>query len=119
MTGDDDALPAALRGIPLDAIVRIDAALEGDWSATVSPVWTRAEGLLGFAAVPRRHPARRPALELYFPGYWVGLHCYREEAGAFVFDEPRARAVVAYVEARLAAAAAGRGERAAVPRAER
>ena len=100
----DEALPAALRGLPLDAIVRIDAALEGDWSGTVSPVWTRADGLVGFAAVPRRHPARRPALELYFPGYWVGLHCCCEEAGTFVFDEPRARAVVAYVEMRLAAA---------------
>ena len=104
----DDAVPAALHAIPLDAIMRIDAALEGDWSATVVPLWTRAGGFLGFDGVVRRHPDRRPALELYCPGYWVGIHCCREEAGAFVLDEARARAVVAYVEARRAKAGRSR-----------
>ena len=99
-------LPGALHDLQLASIVRIDAALEGDWSGTVVPVWTRAEGLLGFDAVRRADPARRPALELYFPGYWIGLHCCTEAGGSFVFDEARARAVIAHVEARLGPAPA-------------
>jgi hypothetical protein len=94
-------LPAPLGNVPLSSIVRIDAALEGDWSGTVVAVWTRDDGLLGFDAVRRADPARRPALELYFPGFWIGLHCCTEVGGTFVFDEARARAVIAHVEARL------------------
>jgi len=100
-----NVLPAALLALPLDAIVRIDAALEGDWSGTVVPVWSRADGFLGFDRVVRAHATHRPALELYFPGWWIGVHCHRAEGGSFVFDEPRARAVIAYVEATLAAGA--------------
>ena len=103
----DDVLGGLLGNLPLASIVRIDVALEGDWSGTVVPVWTRADGLLGFDDIRRADPARRPALELYFPGYWIGLHCYAESGGRFEFDEARARALIDYVERRLAAESAG------------
>jgi hypothetical protein len=101
-------LPAILTTLAYADLIRIDAALEGAWSETVTPVWTRETGFLGFAHVPGPQPGRRPALELYFPGYWVGLHCFREEDGSFVFDPSHARDVVSHVEAAVRNASAAR-----------
>jgi hypothetical protein len=92
-------LPAILSTLPYADVLRIDAALEGAWSETVTPVWTREAGFLGFAHVPGPQPGRRPALELYFPGYWIGLHCFQEKDGSFVLDASYAREVISYVEA--------------------
>ena len=98
----EDAVPESLRSVPLDALTRIDVALEGAWSETVVEVWSRRGGRSGFGDVVRFHPTRPPSVELYFPGYWIGIHCFRVAPDGLEFDEPRAHAIIAYVEARLA-----------------
>lgn len=91
---------AILQSIPLEGIVRIDAGLEGDWSGSVVPVWTRAEGRLRFDDVVRVHARYRPSLELYFDEAWVGMHCYRRQGGENVFDEDLALEVIRWIESR-------------------
>ena len=95
-------IPAWLDHVPLHDLVRVDLALEGAWSETVRPVWTAAEGRLDLPGDELRHPRHRPALELYFDGDWIGLHCYGEVGGEFVFDRSRAEAILTYIEARRA-----------------
>ena len=94
-----------LRGIAGDVnvqgLLRIDVGLEGDWSGSVVTVWTREGGLLGFDAVVRSHPEHKPSAELYFDGAWIGVHCFRVEAGVHVFDEAAARGLVEEIESRL------------------
>ena len=91
-------LPEIVSTISLSGIIRIDAGLEGDWSGTVVPVWTRDEGLIGFDRVARSHPEHRPSLELYYDGAWVGIHCFQREGDRNIFDEDLARAVVRWVD---------------------
>jgi hypothetical protein len=94
-------VPDILAQISLDGLIRIDAALEGDWSGTVATVWTREKGRLGFDAVAGPHPAFRPSLELCFTGSWVGIHCFFVSDGQNVFNEPFARDIVDYIEYQL------------------
>lgn len=95
-------LPQWLEHVPLQDMLRIDAALEGDWSPTAITAWRPGDDTPDFSGLPRSHPEHRPSLELYFEGSWIGLHCFRREDGRNVFDEERARAVVNYVKERLA-----------------
>ncbi len=90
-----------LDGIHLEDILRIDVALEGDWNRTVVTVWNRGEEEPDFSRVAREHEEFRPSVELYFPGRWLGLHCYRREDGRNRFDEERARKWVMEVVDRL------------------
>ena len=90
-----------LAALPFDELLRIDVALEGAWSEKVRPLWTPADGFLGLSQVPAPRPGLRPALELYFAGYWVGIHCYRDERGEYVFDPDLAALLIAEVEARV------------------
>jgi hypothetical protein len=94
-------LGRVLAALPYDELLRIDVALEGAWSETVRPLWTPADGFLGLSQVPAPRPGSRPALELYFPGFWVGIHCYRDERGEFVFDPDLAALLIAEIEARV------------------
>ena len=55
----DRTLPAILIDASLDGLLRIDVALEGDWNATVTTVWTRDRGRLGFDSVVQRHRIAR------------------------------------------------------------
>lgn len=89
--------PSWLTGVAVADIVRIDAGLEGDWSGTVTPIWTRADGFVGFPDGGLRHARFRPSLELYFEGGWIGIHCYRVVDGYCILDEERARTVVEHV----------------------
>ena len=90
-----------LGGLPLAGIVRIDLGLEGDWSPTVRPVWSREEGFLGFGdPLPVGHDTT-PALELYFDGAWVGVHCGASTPDGVVLDAFAARRVIDWVETRL------------------
>lgn len=86
-----------LDGVQLDGILRIDAALEGDWNGTVATVWWRGETEPDFSQVVREHREYRPSLELYFAGKWVGVHCFRREGDRNRFDEEKARALVSEV----------------------
>ena len=97
----ENRVPGILAGLPLDGLVRIDAALEGDWNGTVTTVWTREKGRLGFHSVAGPHPDYKPSLELYFTGAWVGIHCFVVSNGQNMFDEPFARGIVDYIEYQL------------------
>lgn len=98
--GDHAPIQEVLGKIALNRLCRVDVGLEGDWSGTVVPVWTRADGFLGFDGVSRSHAFHRPSLELYFDDGWIGLRCCRHEGGEHVFDEGLARAVLDWVEER-------------------
>ena len=94
-------LGPVLAALPYEELLRIDVALEGAWSETVRPLWTRAGGFLGFSQAPAPRPGLRPALELYFTGSWVGIHCNRIEEGEYVFDPDLAALLIAEIEARV------------------
>lgn len=95
------AVHEILVDLPLEGIVRIDCGLEGDWSASVVPVWSRAEGRLSGGDPVREHATCRPSLELYFEGAWVGLHCFRRVEAGYALDEERLDAVIRWVESSL------------------
>ena len=98
---DHHVARSLIESLSLDGLTRIDAALEGDWSGTVSTVWTRDHGLLGFGAVPQSHPEYVPSIELIFADCWVGLRCSAREDDRNVFDEALARRIIDLVERRL------------------
>ena len=90
-----------LDDIPLHDLKRIDAALEGNWNPTVTTVWTREKGFIGFGSVTHSDPNLKPSLELYFEDRWIGLHCYRKIGALNVFDEILAEQIIEYVEKRM------------------
>lgn len=92
-------LPKILDALPLSAVGRIAASLEGDWSPSAVDVWRRGAGGPDFSRVVRRHPLHRPSLELYVGEAWIGVPCFVREGGENVFDEELARAIVRRVEA--------------------
>jgi len=94
-------IPSILGEIALKKIQRIDAALEGDWNATLVTVWTRDKGLIDFSDVIWVHPRFKPSLEMYFEGAWLGLHCFNRIKGENVFDEKFARQIISYVESKF------------------
>jgi len=95
-----ESIPRWLSGVPVDRVIRIDVGLEGNWSETVRPVWSRSTGFTGFEQVPRCHSEHRPALELYLADGWIGIPCFQVRNGQNVLDEARARRLVDYVESR-------------------
>ena len=97
----EEEIRGLVEELSLEELVRIDAALEGDWSHSVTTVWTRKRGLLGFGRVPTGHPEHVPSIELMFPNYWVGVRCFVRDREQNAFDETLARAVVDLVERRL------------------
>ncbi len=96
-----DLLPL-LSACPLEDLSRIDVGLEGDWSPTVTTVWTRENGRLGLADAVREHDIFRPCLELYFVDAWIGLHCFGRVGKANVLDETFLERVIRDVEAAMA-----------------
>ncbi len=65
------------------------------------PLWTRAQGFVGFPVGGLRHARFRPSLELCFPGGWIGLHCYLVIGGDFVLDEQKAKEIVEHLDRAL------------------
>jgi len=94
-------IPNLLKSVPLDGILRIDVALEGDWSPTVVTVWSRESGYMGFSKVIKSHPTYKPSLELYFQSVWLGVHCFTRTNGVNVFDKDFASQIIDYVESNL------------------
>lgn len=90
-----------LDDISLHNLKRIDAALEGNWNPTVTTIWTRERGFIGFDSVIRSDSELKPSLELYFENHWIGLHCYREIDQQNVFDEPLAIRIIEYIDKNL------------------
>jgi hypothetical protein len=97
----EEEIRALIGRLSLDELVRIDAGLDGAWSDTVTTVWTRERGLLGFGGAPTGHSDQVPSLELMFPNYWVGVRCFVRDRDRNVFDETFATAVIDLVERRL------------------
>jgi hypothetical protein len=91
-----------LSACPLADLTRIDVGLEGDWSPTVTTVWTREGGRLSLTDVARVHESFKPSLELYFVDAWIGLHCFRRVGNTNVFDEDFLEKVVNDVESAIA-----------------
>lgn len=91
-------IPNILSKISFDNIIRVDVALEGDWSKTVVPVWTKEDGFLGFDKVSKSHEKFKPSIEIYFPGYWIGIHCFSKLEGKNAFDEKLAKDIIDYIE---------------------
>ena len=94
-------IPTIVKVIPLDDILRIDAALEGNWSSSVVTVWSREAGHMGFSKIIAAHPTFKPSLELYFRGVWIGIHCFRRTDEGNVFDTSLAEKIIQYVENKL------------------
>ncbi|GEM_PF-1934338 len=90
-------LPDILTRLAFHDILHIDVALEGDWNPTVITVWSREKGFVGFTHIVRSHPRLIPSLELYFPDYWIGIHCFQHIDGVNVFDEDLAMRIIEYV----------------------
>ena len=97
---DTKEIPLIVREISLDKIQRIDLALEGNWSPTVVTVWSREQGVIGFADAILTHPDNKPSLELYFEDSWLGIHCFNRIDGQNVFDEEFATRIIEYIESR-------------------
>ena len=95
-------LAQLLSACPLASLMRIDVGLEGNWNPTVSTVWSREEGRLGFTDVARQHEAFRPSVELYFTDGWIGLHCFRRIGEVNVLDKERLERIVGDVEVAIA-----------------
>lgn len=98
-------LGPVLAALPYADLLRIDLALEGAWSETVRPLWTRAAGIIDSVEAPAARPGCRPSVELYFPTFWVGVPCWRVEQGECTFDRELALLLLAEVERRVKAAA--------------
>ena len=94
-------LSALLPHLPLHTLTRIDCALEGDWRRTVAPIWTPAEGFLGFPDSAISHSHFRPSLELYFHESWLGVRCCTRDGEVWRLDEALAHEVIGQVEAAL------------------
>ena len=95
-----ESIPHWLSAVPVDLVIRIDVGLEGNWSETVEPVWSRSVGFIGFQKVARSHPQHRPAVELYLADGWIGIPCFRVSDGQNVLDEAKARLLIDYVASR-------------------
>ena len=96
-----NTIPKILSEVSLDDLQRIDAALEGDWNATVVTIWSAKEGRLSFSEIVRNHSTYKPSLELYFHTTWLGIHCYTRQNGQNVFDETLAKEIITYIEEQL------------------
>jgi hypothetical protein len=94
------SLPQWLQSVPVERVVRIDAGLEGQWSETVTAVWSPESGVVNFSDVVRSHPDYRPALELYLDDCWIGIPCSVFQDGRHVLDEDKARQLIEYVASR-------------------
>ena len=100
MQPDLNATPAAaaslLEQLDLAVVTRIEAGLEGSWTASAAIVWTPEEGA---RYVDLRHPELRPVVEVCLPDGWVGMHCFLREDGMNVLDAARVAELVRRVEA--------------------
>ncbi len=91
-----------LSACPLDDLTRIDVGLEGNWSPTVTTVWTRDAGRRGLTEVVREHGTFKPCVEIYFVDAWIGLHSFNRVEDSNVFDEAFLERVIQAVESAVA-----------------
>lgn len=95
------SIPSVVQEISLDAILRIDYSLEGDWSGNVKTIWSKTDGFLSYDGILKSHAENIPSIELYFEGYWLGIHCFNRIDGQNVFDEAKSDAIIQYVSEQI------------------
>lgn len=94
-------IPDVLEKIALKDLTRIDAALEGNWNPTVTTVWTKKDGFIGFSKVKKSHGTFKPSIELYFKDSWIGIHCFKQMNNTNVFDEKFAMGILDFIMKKL------------------
>lgn len=92
-------LPNVVKEINLQAILRVDYSMEGNWNHNLKVIWSKKEGFLGYEGINTAHEIHKPCVELYFDGYWLGIHCYKVIDGKNVFDQEKADLIIEYIEA--------------------
>ncbi len=90
--------PKIIKEISLAHLKRIDVALEGNWNSTVSTVWSREKGFLGFSHIVQSDSKYIPSLELYFEDSWIGIHCYKRIDDLNIFDEKFTFKIIEFIE---------------------
>lgn len=98
---NNSKIPSAIKQLDLSGLIRIDYSIEGAWNDNLTVIWERDKGMLDYSSINRSHEIHKPAIELYFPGYWLGLHCYNEDQGKYIFDENYALRIIKYIEKQL------------------
>ena len=93
------AYPDILDQVSLAGLEWIDAGLEGAWSETARVIWRPGARAAELSGLPS-HEAFVPAIELVFPGHWIGIRCARRIDGRNVFDEDSVCAIVETVQRR-------------------
>ena len=83
-----------VKEMPIRDMKRIDVALEGNWNPTVTAVWSRERGFIGFGKVKKEHSKYKPSIELYFDDYWIGIHCYKRIKNKNIFDQEFALKII-------------------------
>ena len=101
MIHPENDIPEIVKNQSYSGLIRIDVGMEGNWNPTVTTVWERSKGLIGFERVIRKHPEYKPSMELYYKDGWIGVHCYRTEKDQHDFDETLALHIIQYIESRL------------------
>ena len=91
-------LPEVIKEINLREILRVDYSMEGDWNQKLNAIWSKEEGFLGYEGMNVSHENHKPCVELYFDGYWLGIHCYEQVDNQNVFDEEKASLMIKYIE---------------------
>lgn len=97
----ENDIPEIVKNQSYSGLSRIDVGMEGNWNPTVTTVWERSKGLIGFDKVARKHLEYKPSLELYYEDGWIGVHCHRNEKDQHEFDEILALRIIQYIESRL------------------
>ena len=77
-----------IRKLPLEKVEKIDAGLEANWNATVTTLWTKNDGFLGFDKLEKEHSENKHCVELHFDnGCWFGFLCSDRINDKYVFNE--------------------------------
>jgi len=94
-------VPTIIKKISLKNLIRIDAALEGNWNPTTTAIWTRKNGFIGFSKAKKSHRVFKPSIELYFKDSWIGIRCFKRIKNKNVFNEKLAMSIINFVEDKL------------------
>ena len=76
-----------IRKLPLEKVEKIDAGIESKWNETVTTLWTRSDGFLGFDKL-EKNSDNKHCVELHFDGgCWFGFLCSEKINDRYVFNE--------------------------------
>ncbi len=67
-----------LNNIDFGKLTRIDVGLEGEWTKSVKTIWSKDTDSIFLKDFSITSFERKPCIELCFPFYWIGIHCFRK-----------------------------------------